>query len=657
MKKSLLRALLLALCCCLLVSAPALAAENIEWEESVTVENPLYPSAVTAGDESDFEALLMDDVVPVSCTTEDEVIAALRSGMEQREAVISVVFKDMDVTSNYLKEHVKPYFESAMDHTGVSTQGDYLRWIYERYNVSFGSRFSETFDIEYYATYKIVYYTTIEQEAEVRDWISSAFSSLPLEDASGTPVSVREQIEAVYQYICENVSYDYTNLNDDTYTRKYTAYAAAIDGTAVCQGYSALFYRMLLELGIDNRIIAGLGNGGDHAWNIVTDGDHYYNCDVTWDSNNYWAGHQTPRSWFMKIGEEFPNHSRDSEYLSDEFTALYPTVEHKLNRYQGTPATCTEWGIREHYICTNCGRAFADEWGDEEILNQAFGIEPLGHTWGDWTYETGVRFHICTRCNESEQEVLNENTYIVRAYEVILERGADDEGLAHWTEQLNSGVSAGEIIKEFFRSEEFKSRGLSNEEIVTLCYEAMLGRAPEKAGLANWTALLDDGYSTTKLVAAIVTEPEFIQLCGYYGLTPGSVDIPPMDEKSNVTNFIRRCYIYAIGREADEGGLNNWVSQLLDGTLTPERAAFKFVFADEVHDQELDNRGFITMLYRMMLGRRPDNDGLANWVNVLDAGDAAGRDPDVVRQEAYALFAASQEFNMIVESYGLGSGT
>ena len=44
-------------------------------------------------------------------------------------------------------------------------------------------------------------------------------------------------------------------------------------------------------------------------------------------------------------------------------------------------------------------------------------------------------------------------------------------------------------------------RDLSNTETVRLCYEAMLARAPDDEGLADWTALLDDGYSTTRLVA------------------------------------------------------------------------------------------------------------------------------------------------------------
>ena len=61
------------------------------------------------------------------------------------------------------------------------------------------------------------------------------------------------KIKAIYDYICQHVTYDFANLNNDSYDLKYTSYAALVNGTAVCQGYSALFYRMALEAGLDAR--------------------------------------------------------------------------------------------------------------------------------------------------------------------------------------------------------------------------------------------------------------------------------------------------------------------------------------------------------------------------------------------------------------------
>ena len=77
----------------------------------------------------------------------------------------------------------------------------------------------------------------------------------------------------------------------------FTAYGALIDRTCVCQGYAALLYRLLLELGVDNRVLTGTGNGGGHAWNIVELDDVYYNVDPTWDAG------RTEYDYFLKCSE------------------------------------------------------------------------------------------------------------------------------------------------------------------------------------------------------------------------------------------------------------------------------------------------------------------------------------------------------------------
>ncbi len=256
--------------------------------------------------------------------------------------------------------------------------------------------------------------------------------------------------------------------------------------------------------------------------------------------------------------------------------------------------------------------------------------------------------------------------YVERAYEIILGRSEKDiEGIAHWTNELNAGASAGEIIKEFFRSDEYKARGLTNAETVSLCYQAMLSRAPDATGLANWTALLDDGYSTTKLVSEFVSSPEFAAICADYGLTAGSIALDARDRNSNITRFVQRCYSFALSREADEDGLNEWCEHLLVQDLTPERVAFGFVFSDEAKGRGLSDSAFIDMLYRMMLDRAPDAAGLENWLGALaaitqaeiDWAHASGERTeaearDQARQNVYATFAASAEFALMCANYG-----
>ena len=97
-------------------------------------------------------------------------------------------------------------------------------------------------------------------------------------------------------------------------------YAALVDKKAVCQGYALLFYRLALENNIDARLIAGLGNGGPHGWNIVKIGNCYYNLDSTWDAGYTKIGY----NFFLVTDNNFSKHIRDEEYNTNEFYALYP---------------------------------------------------------------------------------------------------------------------------------------------------------------------------------------------------------------------------------------------------------------------------------------------------------------------------------------------
>ena len=245
----------------------------------------------------------------------------------------------------------------------------------------------------------------------------------------------------------------------------------------------------------------------------------------------------------------------------------------------------------------------------------------------------------------------DKKAYIIRAYDSILNRVASVNEVTHWTSKLESGSSAGEIIKEFFRSEEYKARGMTNEQTVILCYETMLGRAPFSDEIANWAAMLQDGYSATRLVAEFVASKEFQQTCAAYGLTAGTIELDPRDQNSNITRFVRRCYTYALGREADEGGLNEWCEHLLTQDLTPERVAFGFVFSDEANGRDMDRAEFMTMLYQMMMDRTPDEAGLENWVGALESYETAYGE-DQGRQEVYKLFAASAEFGLMLQNFG-----
>lgn len=313
--------------------------------------NPLYKDVVDQ--KQLFSTLngaprLYSDTQPQEAGSADEAAVILRKGMENREAriAISCPADAITPTDGVLDEIA----EKAMEETGVPTQGDYIRWTYAGWSGSYSLE-SDDEGRHYVFVYDCKYYTTAAQEAELSEKIDSVLQSLDINDES----SDYDVICAVYDYICANVSYDYDNLNDSEYLLKYTAYAAMINKTAVCQGYSALMYRMLQQKNIDCRLIPG----SNHAWNIVAIDGVYYNADSTWD-----AGRDPKNYAYFLCGDtDFAEHTRYSEYSTEEFYRLYPMAEtkyvvcpsHSYGAWVTTKApTCTESGI-ETRTCAKCG--------------------------------------------------------------------------------------------------------------------------------------------------------------------------------------------------------------------------------------------------------------------------------------------------------------
>lgn len=250
-------------------------------------------------------------------TDVEEAIALLRERMVDRRSVIEIplrVSKADAASVGGLQALIEVIFAMAAAHTGVEDQGDYLLWSVAKRG--YNATYTETNSYYYLdIPYEFTYYTTLEQEVSVGRKLDSIFTSFGFTEQTDDYT----KIKTIYDYICANVTYDYANLENDAYTLKYTAYAALNNGTAVCQGYATLLYRMLLRAGIDCRVITGVDDTNEgHAWNIVALDGRYYNMDSTWD-----AGYDE-YEYFLRGTTDFPDHFRDATYDSADFHALYP---------------------------------------------------------------------------------------------------------------------------------------------------------------------------------------------------------------------------------------------------------------------------------------------------------------------------------------------
>lgn len=246
------------------------------------------------------------------CTNVQDAAALLREQMVNREAVIAIEYRT-EIDQDGLMRSI---LNEAMAHTGDPKEGDYLRWQYGGCNmIQSGYRRNGVY--YFTLTYEMVYYTTAEQEQQMDSRVKQLLEQLNVYDARDY-----DKVKAIYDYICKNITYDHAGLSQGDNTLIYTAYAALINGTSVCQGYANLFYRLALELDVDARLIAGLGNGGDHAWNIVKLGGKYYNLDATWDAT-YTQANMAYRC-FLRCPDTFEDHIPGEDYTDADFVRAYP---------------------------------------------------------------------------------------------------------------------------------------------------------------------------------------------------------------------------------------------------------------------------------------------------------------------------------------------
>ena len=321
---------ILMLAAILPISAEAVTPEAVE-PVTVFYINPLYEGVI----DSEYLSSLISYTAPRLLASfeasgtqyTDDLEAAvidIRNALKNRSASFSVNVKVPANTDG--KELIDDLFKRALRHTSEPDEGDYLHWHYAGYSGASSGYSDRTYN---YLTirYSVPYYTTAEQEDMVTAAIAEAIDSFGF-----TPyTSDYCKVKTVYEYIMSICTYDHEHLNDDSYTRKHSAYAALIDGTAVCQGYALLLYRMLLECGVECRLIAGVADNGNqiggHAWNIVKLDGKWYNVDATWDDPRQENG-ISDRPYFLKCESTFrADHFRGDEYNTAAFHMAYPMAE------------------------------------------------------------------------------------------------------------------------------------------------------------------------------------------------------------------------------------------------------------------------------------------------------------------------------------------
>lgn len=114
----------------------------------------------------------------------------------------------------------------------------------------------------------------------------------------------------------------------------------------------------------------------------------------------------------------------------------------------------------------------------------------------------------------------NLTAFVKRLYTKTLGREYDQEGLDYWCDVILDGertildVSS----KDFFNSQEFKNKALSNEDFLKVLYRTFMDREYDAEGLAYWMDELKKGMTRDEVVQCFYNSKEFTTIRSNYGI-------------------------------------------------------------------------------------------------------------------------------------------
>lgn len=115
-----------------------------------------------------------------------------------------------------------------------------------------------------------------------------------------------------------------------------------------------------------------------------------------------------------------------------------------------------------------------------------------------------------------------------------------------------------------------------------------------------------------------------------------------------VQDFVTRLYTNCIGRTPSQSEVSYWEGRLRNSQETGTSIANFFANSKEVQQKNLSNMAYIQMLYRAFFGREADDKGLEYWLSEMIKGKS--------RQQALKAFIDSKEYTNICSNYGIKKG-
>ena len=224
----------------------------------------------------------------------------------------------------------------------------------------------------------------------------------------------------------------------------------------------------------------------------------------------------------------------------------------------------------------------AQRWGMELPLQ--YGVNVFGHRDVSKTStacpgELDVQA-VVNRANE----ILGSRQFVTAAYQDVLGRAPEAEGLSYWMSRLASGMPRGDMANAFNNSEEYYRIKIRE------AYNLALNREPEPAGMAYWLDRLQRRELSPENIYAT-----FLFADEMYLVQGGGTNV----------GYVTALYQELLNRDPEPEGLQYWLGRL---SSEPRRVISDgFWFSDEKYYNRVRDS------YQLFLGRSADAGAVTYW--------------------------------------------
>lgn len=194
-------------------------------------------------------------------------------------------------------------------------------------------------------------YTDVKKDIEAFNKAVDAFLSDIDAGASGETLT-----RLVHNKLLTLCTYNDRVWKDQSADLARTAYGALVAdsmgaaNTALCSGYSLAYVYLLQQRGMEATIVEGLAASGSnqpsgHLWNIVKDGDKWFEFDVCWDDNML--------EYVLNLPRQYTNDPNRYQLFSEAANDYYFTDSISHCMYRLTTSSIRDYSMQVRFTASN----------------------------------------------------------------------------------------------------------------------------------------------------------------------------------------------------------------------------------------------------------------------------------------------------------------